>query len=70
MLAKPMVFDGIVLGTRCHLARFEFAESEGANVILVNFDMKICILGDRETTCACKLSNKVKEREKIFAGCA
>ena len=70
MFAKPMVFNGVVFGARCHSARFELAESKSTDIVFVNLDVKVGVLRDSESTSSSKLSNKIKERKEIFASCA
>ena len=45
-LAKPVIFDGIVFGAKCHTARFKITEDEGTNVIFMDL---MCMLAVSET---------------------
>jgi hypothetical protein len=60
---KPVIFDGIVLGTRSHTFGFQAAESEGTNIVFINGGVEVGVFGDRKTNCFAKLVNLIKEWE-------
>jgi hypothetical protein len=55
-----MVFDGIVFGTRSHALRFQTAESESTNIVLIDGGVEIRGFGDWKTNSSAKFVDLVE----------
>jgi hypothetical protein len=60
LFAKPMVFDGIVFGTRSHALRFQTAEIESTNIVFIDGGVEVRSFGDWETDSLAKFVDLVE----------
>ena len=66
--SKPVVSDAEMFGPRGDTAGLKLAEGEGPNVVFMDADAKVGLVGDGHSEAATELVNEVNDWEKVLHG--
>ena len=67
MLSKPVVLDGIMFRARGHALRLQAGKGEGANVVLMNFDVHAGNRRNFKPNSKAQFANQINNWEEVFA---
>ena len=70
MLPKPVIFDGLGLGARCPMLRFQTGKGEGTHILLMDFDMHVSNCIDVQTDSRADITDHVHNGKEVLARCA